>query len=197
MILLSFISSSLIFCCLEAAHSSHCILSLGWPKSLVHNWSNYWRPRWPPSYGELDYIFFKPRRSTVLWTPVAEPFRFSRWCCYFLNHSATCKIQENQYQRTCKDPISTVAEQSSKFFLQENDFVNSVPTLRTACRESCQVGPQQSEALRKQEIMRTWTIACPLRAKERWGSRRSSKMKNLQLKTSIDKDTTLNFPVPV
>ncbi len=41
-----------------------------------------------------------------------------------------------------------------------------------------------------------WATACSLRVPEKDEVQEEvSKMKNLQLKTSIDKDTTLNFPV--
>jgi hypothetical protein len=70
----------------------------------------------------------------------------------FFNHSAHCKIQENKDQHTYKDPISTVPEQYSVFSLHETDIINSVPTSRTACQESCQVGPRRFEGSRMQEI---------------------------------------------
>jgi hypothetical protein len=46
-----------------------------------------------------------------------------------------------------------------------------------------------------QEITPTQTTACPLRARENKVQEEASKMKGLQLKTSIDKDMTLNFLV--
>ncbi len=79
-----------MFCCLEAAYSSHCVLSLGWLKGLVHNQLIYWRP----GYRELCYLFFKPRRSTVLWTLIAAPLRVSRWRQFFSTVQLHVKIKK-------------------------------------------------------------------------------------------------------
>ncbi len=122
-----------------------CKLSQGWSKSLVHNQSIY------PSNGELNYVFFKPsKKYCPPRLPSRRPLEF-QGDVFFFNHSALSKNQEIKYQCTYEDPISTVPEQSSAFFLQETDIVNYVPMSRTAYHESCQVGPGWSEASRMQD----------------------------------------------
>ncbi len=78
-------------------------------------------------------------------TSIAVPVRVSRWRLFFFNYSAQRKIWETKYQRTYEDTISIVHEWSSMVFLQETATVNSVPTLRTACHESYQIGPRQTK----------------------------------------------------
>ncbi len=123
-----------IFCCLEVARSSYCVLSLGWPKES----SAQLRSCTKDKDGLLatvtfNFVYFKPSKSDC---PPRLPLRclleFQGDVVFFFNHFAQRKIQETKYQcSTYKDPISTVPKQHSVFFFQEIGTVFSVSTSRT------------------------------------------------------------------
>ncbi len=79
--------------------------------------------------GNFTIFFFKPsKKYCPPRLPSRHPLEF-QGDVFFFNHSAPGKTK---YQHTYEDPVSTVPEQSSMFFLQESNEVDSLLTSRTS-----------------------------------------------------------------
>ncbi len=100
-------NQSLISCCLEAVHSCHCVLSLGWLEGLLHKCTMTEDQGDLRAMGNSSMFFSRPSKK---YCPTRLPLRHSREFqgdVFFFNYSALCK---NQYPCTYKDPISMVCE---------------------------------------------------------------------------------------
>jgi hypothetical protein len=88
-----------------------------------------------------------------------------------------------------------VPQQSAAFFFQETHYFNAITTMRPTCDESCESVPNglQPQECKQTKLREPLPVPCIPKKDE--VQEEVARLRNLQIKTLLEKDTTLNFPV--
>jgi hypothetical protein len=88
-----------------------------------------------------------------------------------------------------------VPHQSAAFFFQETHYLNAIITTKSRTMSLAKSVPDR---LKSQECKRTKLcepLPVPYTPEKDKVQEENARLRNLQIKTSLEKDTTLNFPV--
>ena len=91
--------------------------------------------------------------------------------------------------------ISTVPQQNAAFSVQETYRLNARVTTRATYNEPCKICPQGTQSLRMQATKLRKPLPVPYIPKKDKVQEEVAKLQNLQIKTLLEKDTMLTFPV--
>ncbi len=193
LVLLFFKSLSVVASKQHAHLTSRTVLRLA--NRLSAQFQNSSKQGQPPSNGDLIYLFSSQGRVLFLQVSCRGTYLESRWRPFFLKLLAQRKNQENSYRRsTYKDQISIVPQQNSvcsslkKLIVSTPLLLQGLHTMSLAKSVPDDLKPQECKRLCLREPPPIPYVPVKDEVQEE-----VSKMRNLQLKTSLEKDITLNL----